>query len=170
MPVSSTTSLIRSNRGTFTSLGPTRSLLTKTSRSVTSRCWGSASPGRWIAPALPWQPAPVQALWVLACSEIGGSNRSPAVAEGYSRPVVSQRSSSAMYSAVWTSTEECGPVTMYGTMYRQEKSPPKRAKSLWAWVELNYRPHAYQATEAQEEVRRENANSLTARAICRDSV
>ncbi|MFN2604517.1 MAG: hypothetical protein ABR582_17425, partial [Gemmatimonadaceae bacterium] len=33
----------------------------------------------------------------------------------------------------------------------RQETDPRRATSLillvWAWVELNYRPHAYQATE-----------------------
>ena len=36
-----------------------------------------------------------------------------------------------------------------GTMEITMEKPPRSAfwwaKSLWAWVELNYRPHAYQA-------------------------
>src|SRR5438309_2228012 len=47
--------------------------------------------------------------------------------------------------------------TLYKRSVRTRKSPPKSgtlaAKSLsfqgWAWVELNYRPHAYQATEGE---------------------
>ena len=38
---------------------------------------------------------------------------------------------------------------------------------LWAWVELNYRPHAYQATEGEQEVRQEIFKSLTDSVICR---
>ena len=40
---------------------------------------------------------------------------------------------------------------------------------LWAWVELNYRPHAYQATEGEYEVRQEIVKSLTDSVICRCS-
>ncbi len=39
----------------------------------------------------------------------------------------------------------------------------------WAWVELNYRPHAYQATEGKPEVRQEICKSLTDTVICRSS-
>jgi hypothetical protein len=39
----------------------------------------------------------------------------------------------------------------------------------WAWVELNYRPHAYQATEGEQEVRQETCKSLTDGVICRCS-
>jgi len=39
----------------------------------------------------------------------------------------------------------------------------------WAWVELNYRPHAYQATEGMQEVRQEIVKSLTDSVICRCS-
>jgi len=37
----------------------------------------------------------------------------------------------------------------------------------WAWVELNYRPHAYQATAGEQEVRQEVFKSLTDSVICR---
>jgi hypothetical protein len=33
----------------------------------------------------------------------------------------------------------------------------------WAWVELNYRPHAYQAAHVGNEFRRHSCNSLTSR-------
>jgi len=38
----------------------------------------------------------------------------------------------------------------------------------WAWVELNYRPHAYQAATEGPGIRHHNAISLTDRAICPD--
>jgi len=37
------------------------------------------------------------------------------------------------------------------------------------WVELNYRPHAYQPTEGEYEVRQEIVKSLTGSVICRCS-
>jgi hypothetical protein len=40
--------------------------------------------------------------------------------------------------------------------------------TVWAWVELNYRPHAYQAAHVGTEFRRHSCNSLTSRAICPD--
>src|SRR5450756_503916 len=36
-----------------------------------------------------------------------------------------------------------------------------------AWVELNYRPHVYQANEGEQEVRQESSKSLTEGVICR---
>ncbi len=39
---------------------------------------------------------------------------------------------------------------------------------VWAWVELNYRPHAYQAAIEGPGIRHHNAISLTDRAICPD--
>jgi hypothetical protein len=39
---------------------------------------------------------------------------------------------------------------------------------LWAWVELNYRPHAYQAATEGPGIRHHNGISLTDRAICPD--
>ncbi len=46
----------------------------------------------------------------------------------------------------------------------------KRGERLrkWAWVELNYRPHAYQAATEGPGIRHHNAISLTDRAICPD--
>ncbi len=35
----------------------------------------------------------------------------------------------------------------------------------WAWVELNYRPHAYQAAQARNKFRRHYCKSMTDRAI-----
>ena len=55
----------------------------------------------------------------------------------------------------------------------KKKPAERRAKSLnyneWARVELNYRPHAYQAIEGKDEVRQEVFNPLTDSVICRCS-
>ncbi len=44
------------------------------------------------------------------------------------------------------------------------ETDPRRAKSLvllkWAWVELNYRPHAYQAASNEHELGSEVPTSL----------
>ena len=56
---------------------------------------------------------------------------------------------------LWTKVESVALCT--NTLYEHEKARqsrgPWRANVLvyqgWAWVELNYRPHAYQATEGE---------------------
>ena len=68
----------------------------------------------------------------------------------------------------------CHDVSVLSTLARNEKTPqaPKRFRGnelrVWAWVELNYRPHAYQPTRLGGEIRLNTGLTTTSRAICPD--